>query len=221
MASLRDVARHAGVSTATVSRVLNKSDKVILKTRAKVENSMRLLGYRPSRVARRLRVRGGRAHMLGLIIPDILNPFFTEIARGVEDVAYANQYALILCNSDESISKESFYLDVMRSESVDGIILPPITETDSAVTEFVKSGLPIVCVDRSLSGVNMDVVDVDNYKGAFEAVEYLIQLGHKRIAMISGRPNVSTSSERLRGYEEALRAYKIPVAKELIRIGRL
>src|SRR5688500_19500201 len=93
----------------------------------------------------------GHAHLVGLIIPDIQNPFYAEIARGVEDAAYANQYALLLCNSDEKLEKERFYLDVMSAESVDGIVLPPFSETDEAVIEMVKTGMPIVCVDRSLS----------------------------------------------------------------------
>ena len=121
MASLLEVAQRAKVSIATVSRVLNKSDKVVPETRAAVEKALSDLGYRPSRVARRLRMNTGHAHLVGLIIPDIQNPFYAEIARGVEDAAYASEYALILCNSDESLDKERFYLDVMQAESVDGL----------------------------------------------------------------------------------------------------
>ncbi|MCX6952900.1 MAG: LacI family DNA-binding transcriptional regulator, partial [Verrucomicrobia bacterium] len=151
MASLQEVARHARVSIATVSRVLNKSDKVIPETRAVVEESLRQLGYRPSRVARRLRMKDGRAHLVGLIIPDIQNPFYAEIARGVEDAAYSAEYALLLCNSDENAEKEKFYLDVMRSELVDGVVLPPFDERDPAVIEIVATGMHVVCVDRSMA----------------------------------------------------------------------
>ena len=128
MASLQEVARRARVSIATVSRVLNKSNKVVPETRAVVEQALRDLDYRPSRVARRLRMKDGRAHLVGLIIPDIQNPFYAEIARGVEDAAYKSEYALLLCNSDENLEKERFYLEVMRAESVDGIVLPPEPE---------------------------------------------------------------------------------------------
>jgi DNA-binding LacI/PurR family transcriptional regulator len=219
MASLQEVAKRAKVSIATVSRVLNKSDKVVPETRATVEQALRDLGYRPSRVARRLRMNSGHAHLVGLIIPDIQNPFYAEIARGVEDAAYASEYALILCNSDESLDKERFYLDVMRAESVDGIVLPPFDDTDVAVAEMVETGIPVVCVDRSHAKVKTDLVEVDNYQGALEAVRHLIEKGHKGIALIEGRTQVSTSRERRRGYLDALAAHGITARKELMRAG--
>jgi DNA-binding LacI/PurR family transcriptional regulator len=219
MASLQEVAHRARVSIATVSRVLNKSDKVVPETRATVEKALRDLGYRPSRVARRLRMKDGRAHLVGLIIPDIQNPFYAEIARGVEDAAYAAEYALLLCNSDENPDKEQFYLDVMRSESVDGIVLPPFEETDTAVADIIKTGMPVVCVDRSLSKVKTDLVEVDNYRGAFEAVSHLIEKGHRSIGLIEGRTQVSTSRERRRGYLDALNEAGITPRKDLMREG--
>jgi DNA-binding LacI/PurR family transcriptional regulator len=219
MASLQEVAKRAKVSIATVSRVLNKSDKVVPETRAVVEQALLDLGYRPSRVARRLRMNSGHAHLVGLIIPDIQNPFYAEIARGVEDAAYASEYALILCNSDENLDKERFYLDVMRDESVDGIVMPPFDDTDVAVLEMVKTGIPVVCVDRSHAKVKTDLVEVDNYQGALEAVRHLIDKGHKSIALIEGRTQVSTSRERRRGYLDALAAQGIALRKELMRAG--
>ncbi len=219
MSSLTDVAKRAQVSIATVSRVINHSDKVVEKTRVAVQKAMDELGYQPNRVARRLRQKGGRRHLLGLILPDIQNPFFAEIARGVEDVAYANQFAMILCISDENPTKEAFYLNVMQAESVDGVILPPIAERDAAVLKLAQSGMPIVTVDRTLHGASIDTVEVDNFQGAYEAVEHLIKLGHKRIALIAGRANLSTSRDRRRGYEEALAAAKLPVRPEYIRVG--
>ena len=219
MASLQEVARRAKVSIATVSRVLNKSEKVVPETRAIVEQALRDLEYRPSRVARRLRMKDGRAHLVGLIIPDIQNPFYAEIARGVEDAAYTAEYALLLCNSDESSEKEQFYLDVMRSESVDGIVLPPFDETDAAVTAIMKTGMPVVCVDRSLSKEKTDLVEVDNYRGAYEAVSHLISKGHRSIGLIEGRIQVSTNRERRRGYLDALAEGGIPVRKDLMREG--
>lgn len=219
MASLQEVAKRAKVSIATVSRVLNKSDKVVPETRATVEQALRDLGYRPSRVARRLRMNSGHAHLVGLIIPDIQNPFYAEIARGVEDAAYANEYALILCNSDENLEKERFYLEVMRAESVDGIVLPPFDDTDLAVAEIVKTGIPVVCVDRSHAKVKTDIVEVDNYQGALEGVRHLIEKGHKSIALIEGRAQVSTSRERRRGYLDALASQGIVPRRELMRAG--
>src|SRR5215217_5998400 len=219
MSSLQEVAERAKVSIATVSRVLNKSDKVVPETRAAVEQALRDLGYRPSRVARRLRMNSGHAHLVGLIIPDIQNPFYAEIARGVEDAAYAAEYALLLCNSDENLDKERFYLDVMMSESVDGVVLPPFDDTDAAVIELVKTGMPVVCVDRSLVKMKTDLVDVDNYRGAFDAASHLIEKGHRNIGLIEGRTHVSTSRERRRGYMDAFAEAGIPVRKDLIRSG--
>lgn len=219
MASLTDVARHANVSIATVSRVINNSDKVVPETRDLVHKAMAELGFKPNRVARRLRQRGGVRHLLGLIIPDIQNPFFAELARGVEDVAYANKFAVMLCNSDEDLKKEEFYIDVLRSESVDGIILPPISERDPVVLKLIECGIPVVTVDRSLTHRAMDKVEVDNRRGAFEAVEHLIKLGHRRIGLIAGRLNVSTSRERRLGYDDAMAAHKLPVQSQYIRGG--
>ena len=219
MASLTDVARAAGVSIATVSRVISHPEKVAENTQDLVRKAMTALDYQPNRVARRLRQRGGKRHLLGLIIPDIQNPFFAEIARGVEDVAYANQFAVMLCNSDEDLKKEAFYLDVMRAESVDGIILPPIHDRDPAVIKFAESGIPMVSVDRSLANSKIDQVEVDNRQGAFEAVEHLARLGHRRIGLITGRLNVSTSRDRKLGYEQALAAHRIAVSSEYLRVG--
>jgi LacI family transcriptional regulator/LacI family repressor for deo operon, udp, cdd, tsx, nupC, and nupG len=219
MSSLQEVAERAKVSIATVSRVLNKSDKVVPETRATVEQALRELGYRPSRVARRLRMKDGHAHLVGLIIPDIQNPFYAEIARGVEDAAYAREYALLLCNSDESLEKERFYLGVMQSESVDGVVLPPFDDTDQAVVELVKTGMPVVCVDRSLAKTKTDLVEVDNYQGALDAVNHLLNKGHKQIGLIEGRVDVSTSRERRRGYLDALAARNLSPRKELMRAG--
>jgi len=219
IASLTDVARFAKVSNATVSRVINNSDKVVPETRDLVHKAMVKLGYKPNRVARRLRQKGGVRHLLGLIIPDIQNPFFAELARGVEDVAYAHKFAVMLCNSDENLKKEEFYIEVLQSESVDGIILPPISECDLVVLKLIKSGLPVVTVDRSLTHGAIDKVEVDNRRGAFEAVDHLIKLGHRRIGLIAGRMNVSTSRERRLGYEDAMMEHKLPVQPEYIRGG--
>jgi DNA-binding LacI/PurR family transcriptional regulator len=219
MSSLNDVAKLAKVSIATVSRVINNSDKVVPATREAVQKAMDVLGYQPNRVARRLRQKGGRRHLLGLILPDIQNPFFAELARGVEDVAYANQFAVLLCNSDENLKKEAFYLDVMKAESVDGVILPPIAERDPAVLKLAQSGMPVVSVDRALNSTLVDTVEVDNFQGAYEAVDHLVKLGHKRIGLIAGRTNLSTSRDRRRGYEEALSVAGLPLKPEFIRTG--
>jgi DNA-binding LacI/PurR family transcriptional regulator len=137
----------------------------------------------------------------------------------VESAAYANQFAVILCNTEENPAKEAFYLEVMRSESVDGIIVAVLNDQDEAVAKFVESGIPTVCVDRRFNHPLVDQVVVDNQQGAFAAVEHLIRRGHRRIGMITGLLHISTGRERKVGYERALRAHRIPVRTELIREG--
>ncbi|GIV57455.1 MAG: LacI family transcriptional regulator [Rhodothermaceae bacterium] len=220
MSTLQDVAREAGVSSATVSRVLNNTGKVSAATRRRVEEAIARLGYRPSRVARRLRVQRGRSHILGLMIPDIQNPFFSDVARGVEDFAYDHDYAVILCSSDEDPRKQSFYLNIMRAESVDGVILPPIPGEQDLLRELAeREGLPIVCLDRRADDLALDTVVVDNRRGAFEAVDLLLRLGHRRIGFITGLPGLSTTRERLEGYLAAFEAHALPVPHHLIREG--
>lgn len=219
MPSLTDVAKIAGVSIATVSRTISHPEQVAAETRRVVQSAMEKIGYKPNRVARRLRQRGGKRHLLGLIIPDIQNPFFAEIARGVEDVAYANQFAVMLCNSDENLKKEAFYLDVMQAESVDGIILPPISDRDPEVIRVAESGMPVVTVDRSVEHPLISRVEVDNRQGAGEAVSHLIALGHRRIGLIAGRLSVSTARDRKLGYEDALTLHGIKINPRYIRLG--
>jgi len=217
-ANLVEVARRARVSISTVSRTINGTGKISLETQEHVRGVMREMGYKPNRVARRLRA-GGNCHLLGLIIPNIQNPFFADLARGVEDVAYRNNFAVLLCNYDEDAAKEQFYLDVMVAESVDGIILPPIHEDDPAVLRVAQSGVPVVCVDRALSGGDIDKVEIDNQRGAFEAVAHLLSKGHRRIGLISGPADTSTGRERLAGYRRALAGAGLAAEPELIRFG--
>lgn len=217
--SLVDVARRAKVNISTVSRTINQTGKIGSATQQRVLKVMRELGYVPNRVARRLRARDMTTHLLGLIIPNIQNPFFADLARGVEDVAYRNKFAVLLCNYDEDPDKEHFYLDVMEAESVDGIILPPIRESDPAVLRVVRKGTPVVCVDRSLTGSTLDKVEVDNHGGALQAVEHILARGHRRIGIIGGPADSSTGRERLRGYKDALAAAGLTLKPELIRTG--
>jgi LacI family transcriptional regulator/LacI family repressor for deo operon, udp, cdd, tsx, nupC, and nupG len=217
--SLIDVARRAKVNISTVSRTINQTGKIGAETQARVLKAMRELGYKPNRVARRLRTRDSSSNLLGLIIPNIQNIFFADLARGVEDVAYKSSYAVLLCNYDEDEAKERFYLDVMQSESVDGIILPPIHENDPAVLQVVRNGTPVVCVDRSLASGNLDKVEVDNHVGALRAVEHIIAQGHRRIGLIGGPADSSTGRERLRGYKDAHSQAGLPIKSELIRFG--
>lgn len=219
VASLNDVAKKAQVSIATVSRVINNHANVNPETRLKVEQAIKALKYQPNRVAKRLRNKNASSNLLGVLIPDIQNPFYVEVLRGIEDVAYENKYALIMCNFSQDEKKEKLYLDILQSESIDGLIAAPTSEHDQKVIDLVKKGLPIVCVDRGLVGVDVDVIMVENRSGAFTAVNHLINSGYKRIAYISGLPQIPSSRQREKGYLDALGVNNIPVDRTLIKYG--
>ncbi|NBC86928.1 MAG: substrate-binding domain-containing protein [Bacteroidetes bacterium] len=219
MATLEDVARQAGVSISTVSRTINRPDMVNDDTRTRVKAAIDDLGYQPNRVARRLRRLDGRAHMLGLLIPDIQNPFYSDVVRGAEDVAYARDAAVILCNTDETSDREQFYVDVLKAESADGVILPPIARSDLNL-DIKNIGMPLVFFDRRISDASVDTVVVDNERGARDIVNHLIELGHRRIGLINGPETIATSAERAAGYRRALHDQGIPFDDELVREGR-
>lgn len=219
MSTLKEVAKKSGVSITTVSRVINGSAKVKAETRERIQKAMTKLDFQPNRVAQRLRASNGRSKLLGLIIPDIQNQFYSNIVRGIEDVTYGNDYAVILCNSDENPNKERFYLEVLKSESVDGIILPPIHQFDEEIESFIELGIPIVCVDRKLMRKKVDTVVIGNEKGGYDAVKHLIELGHKKIAILTSSLQFSSFNERQMGYERALKENGIEVDKRLIKEG--
>ncbi len=219
MASMSDVARRAGVSIATVSRVLNNNGKVRESTRILILKAIKELKYQPSRVAKRLRSKSVSGNLLGVLIPDIKNPFYVEVLEGIEEVAYRNNYALIMCNFGQDDQKERLYLEILQSEGIDGLIAAPAHENDLQLKKMVKEGLPVVCVDRGLKDTDVDVVLVDNVRGAFQAVEHLILAGYRRIAYISGLSTIPSSLLRERGYREALAKYGVPCDPVLVRRG--
>lgn len=219
MSSLNDVAKKAGVSIATVSRVINKGTNVNEETRARVLKAIKELKYQPSRVAKRLRSKSVSSNLIGVLIPDIQNPFYVDVLRGIEDVTYENNYALIMCNFNQDENKEKMYLDILQSEAIDGLIAAPAHEKDAKIIKLVKEGLPIVCVDRGLEDVDVDVVLVNNREGAYKAVDYLAKNGYKRIAYISGMPQIPSSQRREQGYRDALLENGLDYNKEYVRYG--
>ena len=212
---IEDVARQAGVSTATVSRALSGKPYVSAALRQRVIDAAHELSYRPSRVARTLRVQ--RSSILGLIVSDIQNPFFTAVVRAVEDNAYRQGYSVFLCNSDEDPEKETMYLELMLAEQVAGVIISPTSGQSHAYRRLVEAGVPAVAIDRRISNVAIDSVLVDNVGAARRLVTHLIAAGHRRIGAVVGTAAQSTGEERLRGYLEALQQHGIPVQAELIR----
>lgn len=219
MPTLQDVAADADVSISTVSRVLNHPEMVEPTTRARVRTSIDELGYRPNRAARRLGITEGRTHLLGVVIPDIENPFYSTIIRAVEEVAYSRDYAVILCNSGEDDERERFYLNVLQEESADGVILPPSTQGARMKSDLKELDLPVVCFDRRLPGDPFDTVVVDNKAGARQMTRHLLDLGHRRIGFLGGPASLSTSTERADGYREAVRTAGLPVDENLMVLG--
>jgi len=217
MPTISDVAKAAEVSTATVSRVLNGNTEVDPAMAARVRAAVTTLSYRPSRIARSLRTR--RSTVWALIISDIRNPFFTDMIRGVEDVAYANGYSLVLCNSDENLLKELDYLQLALAENMAGVILTPASRSKTDISDLSAHGVPVVTVDRRLEDNLVDRVLVDNAKGAEMAVTHLAEVGYRRIGCISGPTTISTAAERLAGYRAGIKAQKLRTSSELVRRG--
>src|SRR5690625_77653 len=217
--TLKDLAKYTGFSKSTISRAFTHPEKVKKSSLKKIQTAVDKLGYQPSRVAQRLRSGQGKAKVMGLIIPDIMNPFFADITRGIEDFAHTNGYVLILNNSNGDLERQKMCLETLRMESVDGVILPPVSESDRYVEGLVNEGFVVVCVDRRLKNVPVDSVVSDNRKGAYIATSHMIKLGHKRIAYIGGNSRISTAKERIEGYKEALSDHGIDIDNESILEG--
>jgi DNA-binding LacI/PurR family transcriptional regulator len=218
-ADLRTVASLAGVSIATVSRVLNGDPVVKDATRLAVQKAIKTSGYQPNRVAQRLRSTTRNRKLIGLLIPDIQNPFYVDVIRGIEEYAYAHGSAVVIGNFSQDQKKEKLYIDILRSEAVDGFIVAPHHGRDQYVEELIGEGHAVVCIDRGLTNLNVDVVKSDNEQGAFKAIEHLIALGHRRIAHITGDPAIPTTRERVAGYTAALLKHGLPVDESII-IGK-
>src|ERR1035437_10906330 len=213
--TIKHVADAAGVSTATVSRVLSGLAGVSADVGDRVRAAVRTLGYQPNRVARSLRVRTTRT--IGVIIPDIENPFFTRVVRGIEEVLEAAEYSLLLGNSNESPARERTNLATLQAEGVAGVIFTATEGQRLDYRDLLGPRLPMVAVSRVLPGLNVDTVTVGNAEGARMAVAHLIGLGHRRIGLISGPMGISTARDRQAGYEKALQDGGLPLVRDLIQ----
>ena len=201
----------------TVSRVLNNAPNVNHATRHRVERAIQELGYVPNVVARSLRSK--RTQSLALILPDITNPFWTTVARGVEDAAQNSGYSVFLCNTDENCAKQLRYLDLVASRRVDGVIIAPCDSDAANVSILRDREIATVIVDRRVEGWEVDSVRGDSYGGAQALVRHLISLGHRRIAMISGPGRTSTAEDRVAGYLTALMEASVAPDPRLIKQG--
>lgn len=218
MATIKDVAKRAGVSVATVSHVINGTRPVSPDTAAKVWKAIKELDYHPNAVARSLRTRV--THVIGVVVSDITNPFFATLVRGAEDAAIEAGYSLIVCNSDEDLGKEDLYVNMLRRRRMDGLLIAPVRDGASpAVRELSRSGMPFVFIDRKAKGIAADSVLSDNFRGAYLATSHLIERGHERIGIVLGIPGATTTEERYAGYRAALREAGVGGDRELVAFG--
>lgn len=213
MPTIQDVAKKAGVAPITVSRVINQSGYIRAETRQRVEAAIAELGYVPNNLARSLRSK--RTDTLALILTDITNPFFTVVARGVEDTASDAGFNVIFCNTDESELEEARYLRLLLQKQVDGLLLVPARSADGgasiqSIQLAREHGTPLVVLDRRAPGGSTDCVRCDSEAGAYRLVRLLLDLGHREIAILAGPEAVSTSADRVAGYRRALHEAGLP-----------
>jgi DNA-binding LacI/PurR family transcriptional regulator len=219
MSTIKEVADLAGVSIGTVSHVLTGALPVSSRLRTKVEAAIHELDYHPNHVARSLKTR--KTRMLGIIVPDMTIPFFPRIIRGAESAARQRNYSLVAVNSDESMRRQRELLSLLRSQRVEGILLVAGAMSDpfDQISRTMDSGLPMVCVDRLPSKLEIDSVAVENSAAAEMGVSHLISMGHRSIAIVTGPLSLRNEEERLLGYQQALRKAGLAVMKELIWEG--
>jgi DNA-binding LacI/PurR family transcriptional regulator len=217
MANMKDIARIAGVSLGTVSHVLNDSAGVREPVRQRVLKAVQAAGYQPSQLARGL--RRDKTNMIGMIIPDITNPFFPAVVRGAEDVAFSNGYRLILCNTDNDHSKELVHLNELRTYLPAGLIVIPSNFSDltTQAESYRRVGTGVVCIDRLPKNWSGDSVTADNEAGAYNATRYLLQTGHTRLACITGPLHLTNAMERLGGFKRAIQNAKLHIGPEYIQ----
>lgn len=213
---MRDVARFAGVSVATVSAVINEKGVVSEKLMQRVKHAMEALDYHTNHVARSLKVRC--THTIGMVIPDVTNPFFTDVMRGAEDEARTNGYSVILCNSNEDPTLERSQLSTLFSRRVDGVLLAP-TDSHSAHDRLTRRRFPIIYFDRIPPGYEGGAVVTNNFGGAYEATRHLIALGHRDIAIVTGRLDMSNGRDRLDGFMRALQEAHISLPQGYLQRG--
>ncbi|MBP1996491.1 catabolite control protein A [Paenibacillus eucommiae] len=216
--TIYDVAREAGVSMATVSRVVNNNPNVKPQTRKKVFEAIERLGYRPNAVARGLASK--KTTTVGVVIPDISNSIFAEVARGIEDIANMYHYNIILCNADKKKEKEIRVINTLLEKQVDGLLFMGGVVTQDHIQAFNTSSVPIVLCGTKEEGNSFPSVDIDHEIAAFDAVNVLISQGHRNIGMISGTlEDPANGYSRYQGYKRALEEAGIPIRDNYVRVG--
>jgi LacI family transcriptional regulator len=214
MATIKDVAEAAGVSIATVSRVLNQNGYVSPELNQRVQDAIAALGYQRNALARNL--RRSESLTLGILVPDSNNSFFSEIAKGVEETCFAKGYTVVLCNTDENPDKATSYLSNLYQHRVAGFIVVSLGDFKPRLQKLIEDGYPIVIVDRPVTDLKADSVISDNFSGARLAMQHLIQLGHRRIAYVVGNMHLETIKARWAGVMSTLEEYGVPLDPSLV-----
>ena len=215
--TIYDVARLAGVSTATVSRALNGTGQIAPATRAAIDAAVEQLGYQTNTVARSLVTKS--TETIALLLPDITNPFYAALVSGIQQRALETGHTMLLCTTEGDPEREEQYLTLLRAKQVDGVLVDGLVLPPERIALFVREGLPIVCLDRDVDSAAVPLVQVDNRLGARMATEHLLSLGHTRIAHVQGAPDLGISVERVQGYREALADAGISFDPQLLAIG--
>jgi LacI family transcriptional regulator len=215
VATVKDVAQLAGVSAMSVSRVINDQPGVSVETRRKVEKAIAQLNYAPSRIASSL--VSAKTQTIGLIVPDVSNPFFAPIVRGAETAARKAGYRVLLCNSESDLRLERDYVSDLVSHRVEGLIVAPVGDKSKGhLGQLVQGHFPLVLIDRHIAGLDCDSVTLDNVTSARKMVDHLLSVGHRRIAHITDSDDVSTGRERLQGFKEALAGAGVAFSSDLV-----
>ncbi|WP_244871480.1 LacI family DNA-binding transcriptional regulator [Orenia marismortui] len=215
--TIKDIAKEAGVSTTTVSRVLNDKPDVSEATKKKIQKVIDKLGYNPNGIARGLVLQ--KTHTIGLIIPDISNPFFPEVAKGVEDRARELNYSVIFCNTDNDKEREKEAIALMKSKHVDGIILSLSISNKEELYKLEEKNFDVVQIDRKIPDSNYQAVVIDNTLGAYNATSHLVELGHTKIAHVTGDLEIQTGQDRLEGFKKAIANFDLNYKEEWIVEG--
>jgi DNA-binding LacI/PurR family transcriptional regulator len=215
VATIRQVAEAAGVSIATVSRVLSGNGGVTEPLAEKVRQAAENLNFKPNRVARGLRRQ--HSQTIGVLVTDIQNPFFTSVLQSIERVLESNGYVMLLCNSDEQPGREKIHLATLQAEGVAGVIIAPTRNDVSRYQMVINNGTPVVIIDREVQDIKADCVTINNHDASINAVNHLLSLGHKRIGLIAGPDFVTTSAIRKKGYLQALRDAGITHTNEYVQ----
>lgn len=216
--TIRDVARVAEVAPTTVSRVINNKGYISDETRQRVESAIAELNYIPNSLSQSLRYQ--KTDTIALLVSDITNPFWTTFARGVEDACQERNLHVILCNTDEKNDKLANYVQMLLQRQTDGFLLVPTGKNSaSIVRQIIQKHVPIVVVDRQVDQIDVDIVRGESEQGAYLLTNHLLELGHRKIAILTGSIDIDTSRKRVAGYKRAMQAWQLAIDDDLIRYG--